>query len=160
MSIEKVGALAGAGATPASGAGPERFASLLQQQGGAARLPVAGEGGLPPTTADAARQSAQGGPQHARAVDCAAPGRAEVPGARPSERSHAPQAAQLVDRVSEAQRRLDQILQLAESGKSFSTVELLAFQAHAYRASQELDFAGKVVEKATGGVKQVLQTQL
>jgi hypothetical protein len=29
-----------------------------------------------------------------------------------------------------------------------------------YRASQELDLAGKVVEKATSGVKQVLQTQL
>jgi hypothetical protein len=160
MSIEKVGALAGASATAASGAGPERFASLLQQQGGAARLPVAGEGGLPPTTAAAAPQAAPGGPQHARADDCAARGRAEVPRAAPVERSHSPQAAQLVDRVSQAQRRLDHLLQLAESGKSFSPVELLAFQAHAYRASQELDLAGKVVEKATGGVKQVLQTQL
>jgi hypothetical protein len=29
-----------------------------------------------------------------------------------------------------------------------------------YRASQELDLAGKVVEKATAGVKQILQTQV
>ncbi|WP_370459053.1 hypothetical protein [Aggregicoccus sp. 17bor-14] len=80
--------------------------------------------------------------------------------ARPLQREASVQAARLVDRVSQAQQRLDHILRLAESGKSFSAVELLAFQAHVYRASQELDLAGKVVEKATGGVKQVLQTQL
>jgi hypothetical protein len=70
------------------------------------------------------------------------------------------QAVQVLDRVTEAQKRLDNILALAESGRSFSPAELLAVQAHVYRASQELDLAGKVVEKATGGVKQVLQTQV
>ena len=35
---------------------------------------------------------------------------------------------------------------MAESGRSFSPAELLAVQAHACRASQELDLAGKVVE--------------
>ena len=55
---------------------------------------------------------------------------------------------------------MDHILELAESGRTFSPTELLALQAHVYRASQELDLAGKVVEKATGGVKQVLQTQV
>ncbi|RYZ38005.1 MAG: ATP-dependent helicase HrpB, partial [Myxococcaceae bacterium] len=62
--------------------------------------------------------------------------------------------------VGQAQQRLDHILKLAESGRTFSPSELLALQAHVYRASQELDLAGKVVEKATGGVKQVLQTQV
>ena len=72
----------------------------------------------------------------------------------------AQQAVQMLERVSQAQKRLDHILALAESGRTFTPAELLAFQAHVYRASQELDLAGKVVEKATGGVKQVLQTQL
>ncbi len=69
-------------------------------------------------------------------------------------------AGQMIDQVQQAQSRMDQILQLAESGKSFSPAELLSLQAHVYRASQELDLAGKVVEKATNGVKQVLQTQV
>jgi hypothetical protein len=70
------------------------------------------------------------------------------------------QAVQMLDRVGEAQQRLDRILELAQSGKSFTPNELIALQAHVYRASQELDLAGKVVEKATGGIKQVLQTQV
>jgi hypothetical protein len=69
-------------------------------------------------------------------------------------------AAQVVERVSQAQQRMEQILRAAESGRSFSPAELLSLQTHVYRASQELDLAGKVVEKATGGVKQVLQTQM
>ena len=66
----------------------------------------------------------------------------------------------MLDQVQAAQSRMDHILQLAESGKAFSPAELLSLQAHVYRASQELDLAGKVVEKATNGVKQVLQTQV
>ncbi|MGQ0508696.1 MAG: hypothetical protein ACT4TC_25630 [Myxococcaceae bacterium] len=69
-------------------------------------------------------------------------------------------AANAVDRVAGAQRRLDAVLKLAESGKTFTPGELLSFQAQVYRASQELDLAGKVVEKGTAGVKQVLQTQV
>lgn len=69
-------------------------------------------------------------------------------------------SAKMIDELSAAQGRMEQILKLAESGKSFSPAELLSLQAHVYRASQELDLAGKVVEKATGGVKQVLQTQV
>lgn len=71
-----------------------------------------------------------------------------------------PRAQALIGEVASAQARLDKILALAQSGKSFSPAELLAFQTHAYRASQELDLAGKVVEKATSGVKQTLSTQV
>jgi hypothetical protein len=74
--------------------------------------------------------------------------------------ARAQQAAQAMDRVNQAQKRLDHILELAESGRTFTPAELLAFQAHVYAASQQLDLAGKVVEKATGGIKQVLQTQI
>jgi hypothetical protein len=69
-------------------------------------------------------------------------------------------ATRMVEQVSQAQSRMDHILKLAESGRSFSPAELLSLQAHVYRASQELDLAGKVVEKATNGVKQILQTQV
>ncbi len=76
------------------------------------------------------------------------------------ESSGAPSGTKLIGQVQLAQTRLDQILQLAESGRTVSPAELLAFQAHAYRASQELDLASKVVEKGTSAVKQTLQTQI
>lgn len=66
----------------------------------------------------------------------------------------------LIDQVAAAQKRMDAVLELAQSGKSFTPAELIALQSQMYRASQELDLAGKVVEKATGGVKQILQTQV
>jgi hypothetical protein len=70
------------------------------------------------------------------------------------------EAKALLNEVAGAQSRLDQLLKLAESGRTFSPAELLAFQAHAYQASQELDLAGRVVDKATSGVKQTLNTQV
>jgi hypothetical protein len=69
-------------------------------------------------------------------------------------------AAQAIDHLSASQSRMDRVLSLAQSGKSFSPAELLALQTQMYRASQELDLASRMVEKATGGVKQVLQTQV
>lgn len=99
---------------------------------------------------------------HAHAIEKSAPCKAEaVSKAKLGTAAETKQVAgQMIDQVQQAQSRMDQILQLAESGKSFSPAELLSLQAHVYRASQELDLAGKVVEKATGGVKQVLQTQV
>lgn len=69
-------------------------------------------------------------------------------------------AAQAIDHLSASQSRMDRVLSLAQSGKAFSPAELLALQTQMYRASQELDLASRMVEKATGGVKQVLQTQV
>ncbi|MFN0063412.1 MAG: ATP-dependent helicase HrpB [Myxococcaceae bacterium] len=69
-------------------------------------------------------------------------------------------AVRAFDRVQTAQVQLDRILELARSGRTFSPGELLAFQTQVYRASHEVDLVGRVVEKATGGVKQVLQTQV
>ena len=62
--------------------------------------------------------------------------------------------------VMEGQGKLDKIIKLATSGKSFSPTELLAVQAGVYKFSQELELTSKVVEKATSGVKQTLQTQV
>ena len=66
----------------------------------------------------------------------------------------------MIDQVAAAQKRMEAVLELAQSGKSFTPAELISLQSQMYRASQELDLAGKVIEKATGGVKQILQTQV
>lgn len=99
-------------------------------------------------------------PTEAKSVQQAQPGKCKVEGAKRAEPSKQVTATKVLDRVNQAQSRMEQILKMAESGKSFSPAELLSLQTHVYRASQELDLAGKVVEKATGGVKQVLQTQV
>lgn len=101
-------------------------------------------------------------PLRAKSTGPVAPGRARAestPGVRGVEGAQRA-GLEMLDRVSQAQRQMEQLLELARSGTSFSPAELLSLQAQVYRASQELDLAGKVVEKATGGVKQVLQTQV
>lgn len=155
MAMEKVGGVAGAAPAPALEGARERFAQVLEQVRGPK---VAAEGALP---RQPGRAEAAGGAQ--RVEERAAAGRVEVQATSrvdSVQSARAQQAVQVLERVGQAQRRLDHILQLAESGRSFSPAELLALQAHVYRASQELDLAGKVVEKATGGLKQVLQTQV
>src|SRR4051794_36419410 len=52
-------------------------------------------------------------------------------------------AAKVVDQVAAAQKRLDQVLALAESGKTFTPAELIALQAQVSQASQQIDLAGK-----------------
>lgn len=69
-------------------------------------------------------------------------------------------AVRVVDQLTAAQKRLDHILAMAESGRSFTPAELIGMQARVSQASQQLDLAGKVVDKATSGVKQILQTQV
>lgn len=71
-----------------------------------------------------------------------------------------PVAARIVEGLDAAQRRLDAVLELARTGATFTPAQLLSLQADVYSSSQQIDLAGKLVEKATGGVKQVLQTQL
>lgn len=165
MAIDKVGAIGGAGATPAlEPSGKARFGEVLEGVKGPAKQPgprVATEG--TPQQATAERTEAARGTCGAEGVGKAPAGTSEVRagGRVDSVRgARSQQAVQVLDRVSEAQKRLDHIMALAESGRSFSPTELLALQAHVYRASQELDLAGKVVEKATGGIKQILQTQV
>lgn len=66
----------------------------------------------------------------------------------------------LMGNVMDGQNALDQIIAKASSGKQFSNQELLAMQAGVYKFSQELELTSKVVEKATSGVKQTMQTQV
>ncbi|MCI0572151.1 MAG: ATP-dependent helicase HrpB [Myxococcaceae bacterium] len=166
MTLAKVGGVAAPVATPAPAQGGEPFRSLLHAAG--ARDTGRGVSG----------RAAPVGPQVGAAVDGSrgplGPFEVEPRPVTPPQTSGTRAASavtaasgpgtvtatRMVEQVSAAQRRMDHVLRLAQSGKTFSPAELLALQAHVYRASQELDLAGKVVEKATGGVKQVLQTQV
>jgi hypothetical protein len=66
----------------------------------------------------------------------------------------------VLNQVVDGQNKLDQIIKMATSGKVYGNQELLAVQAAVYKFSQELDLTSKVVEKATSGVKQTMQTQV
>lgn len=182
--VEKIAApVAMTGAQgPAAGA---NFATQLAKQTGSASPAARPAVSSAPRGAevDRAAQSAgvagapkahTGPPRCSRATE-AAPSRplashavrplAAKPVAHPASPSQAapiekPGGVELLSEVQQAQQRLDQILKLAESGRTFSPAELLAFQAHTYRASQELEMASKVVEKGTSAVKQTLQTQI
>jgi len=63
-------------------------------------------------------------------------------------------------RVAAAQARMDRILALAASGRTFSPAELLSLQAGVAEASQTVDLAGKVLDRVSGSVKTLLQTQV
>lgn len=84
---------------------------------------------------------------------------AHVRAAAPAPAARAPLAASL-RAVEAAQGRLDSILAAARSGRTFTAGELLALQAEAYRFTQTLDVAGKLVEHGVQGVKQAIQTPL
>jgi hypothetical protein len=161
MAIEKIGAPQPTTPSPALKGGKESFNQALRG-GGERQARASGSG---PSEVEPRRVvDGAGNPQGVK-PGCVtrAPG---VTHARAATRvegaigATASRPAQVLDRVSAAQQRLERILELAQSGKSFTPAELIAMQAQVYSASQQLDLAGKVVEKATGGVKQILQTQL
>src|SRR4051812_9564489 len=103
MVLDKVSSVAGAGAGPSLGGAGARFRAAL---GGEGRLPASSPAAHPAPAAHAPH------PVHA---------------------AHRAQAAGLVNRVTAAQARLDTVLRLAESGRTFTPAELLAFQAHVFR---------------------------
>ncbi len=164
MAIDRVGQVAGAQPSQGLETGKEKFGKVLDGVG----KPEGAAGQRSPSQPPGAQGPSEVAPR--QVTDTARPGAVvkapQVSQVKASQRVEAkaqvtrPEGAQALDRVASAQRRLDHILQLAQSGKSFTPAELLAMQAQIYRATQELDLAGKVVEKATSGVKQVLQTQV
>ena len=76
------------------------------------------------------------------------------------DRAHPVEPAAWLARVAAAQARMDRILALAASGRTFSPAELLSLQAGVAEASQTVDLAGKVLDRMSGGVKTLLQTQV
>jgi len=75
-------------------------------------------------------------------------------------RAHPVEAGAWLARVAAAQARMDRILTLAASGRTFSPAELLSLQARVAEASQTVDLAGKVLDRVSAGVKTLLQTQV
>jgi hypothetical protein len=65
-----------------------------------------------------------------------------------------------LEAVERARLRLDSVLAAARRGQTFTAQELLALQADAYRYSQTLDVASKVVEQGVQSVKQAVNTQV
>ena len=78
----------------------------------------------------------------------------------PVEKTRDTQLTKVLSSVVSGQGKMDKIIKLATSGRTFNPTELLAIQAGVYKFSQELELTSKVVEKATDGVKQTLQTQV
>ena len=85
---------------------------------------------------------------------------AEVKQDLPVEKTRDTQLTKVLSSVVSGQGKMDKIIKLATSGRAFNPTELLAIQAGVYKFSQELELTSKVVEKATDGVKQTLQTQV
>ena len=75
--------------------------------------------------------------------------------AKPSGPAHA-----TFDALERARVRLDAVLAAARRGQTFTASELLALQADAYRYSQSLEVASKVVEQGAQSVKQAVNTQV
>ena len=70
------------------------------------------------------------------------------------------QMSEVVEQLVNGQDKMAGIMKMALSGKKFNSSELLAMQAGIYRFSQELEITSKVVEKATSGIKQTMNTQV
>jgi hypothetical protein len=77
-----------------------------------------------------------------------------------TEKTEESKLTKMIDNLVNGQDKMTKIMHLALSGRQFSPTELLAMQAGVYRFSQELDLTSKVVEKASGGIKQTLNTQV
>jgi len=68
--------------------------------------------------------------------------------------------SKMVNDIEKGQGVMDKLINGGLSGKSFNSTELLALQAGMYKYTQELELTGKVVEKATSGLKDTLKTQV
>jgi transcription termination factor NusB len=66
----------------------------------------------------------------------------------------------IISEMEQGQGRLDKLINVGLSGKEMSNTDLLALQASMYKYTQEMDLTGKVVEKATTGLKDTLKTQV
>ena len=64
-----------------------------------------------------------------------------------------------VSSIARGERLVEGVIQAARRGATFSNEQLIAIQTGVYRYTQELELASKLVDKATGAVRQTLQSQ-
>jgi hypothetical protein len=69
-------------------------------------------------------------------------------------------AVKMMGDIEKGQKVMDTLISEGLSGRNFQNSELLALQAGMYKYTQELELTGKVVEKATSGLKDTLKTQV
>ncbi len=66
----------------------------------------------------------------------------------------------MIQNMEKGGASIDKLINGGLNGKNFSNSELLGLQAGMYKYTQELELTGKVVEKATSGLKDTLKTQV
>lgn len=66
----------------------------------------------------------------------------------------------IVENMEKGQASIDKLINGGLNGSNFSNTEMLSMQAGMYKYTQELELTGKVVEKATSGLKDTLKTQV
>ncbi len=66
----------------------------------------------------------------------------------------------LVANMEKGQASIDKLINGGLTGANFSNTQMLSMQAGMYKYTQELELVGKVVEKATSGLKDTLKTQV
>jgi hypothetical protein len=66
----------------------------------------------------------------------------------------------MIQGMEKGQNVMDQLIKVGMSGKQMNNGELIALQAGVFKYSQEMELTGKVVEKATSGLKDTLKTQV
>ena len=114
-------------------------------------MAIAPLGPAPPSPGAAATPSLAGGfasALQARSATSAAPGPRAV--AAPH------RALAALETLARAQARLEQVLESARAGRTFTAAELIGLQAEAYRWAQTVDLGAKGAQ----AVKQALNTQL
>lgn len=65
-----------------------------------------------------------------------------------------------LDGLNNRKKTVDGMMDKALSGKKFNNKEMLKLQYEVSLFSLEMDLTSKVVDKVTGGIKQVMQTQV
>lgn len=108
-------------------------------------LPVAAAAPVTPANAASAPQTSFGELLRARLP--------AAPEARPA-------GVRLLEQVEQARTRLDAALAEARRGRAFTAGELLSLQGDAYRASQSLELASRLVEQGAQSVRQAVNTQV
>jgi len=66
----------------------------------------------------------------------------------------------VVNELMAGQTKMEGLMKVAMSGKQLSNQEMLGIQAGVYMFSQQMELTSKVIEKATSGIKQMLNTQV
>ena len=66
----------------------------------------------------------------------------------------------LTQQIQKDNDYLSNAIQRADRGADFDSAELIRMQAVAYRYSENVGLATKVVEQVVGGAKQILNTQV